>query len=675
MAESINRHSACQKSWRYWLAGLLMFACVTDSSLFAAQGTVDPQAESFWNEYFTGYSLPEQVFPLMNAGQSIFVDYSLYGEFQNAGQQNYRYIIKNEKRLKAAVGEGIYPNIDVYKDPRYRKMKKRGLLKGSPWRYVHSKDFEKAFFIWAQGKEDPGVRLFFTAKIFEKAGLMEQAIKAYYAAVVHFPRSEAWAVDHTFIWYIAPTAISSIERLCRDYAGLNCELQGASFDIQQADSADSGHALIQVNPGKIVRKTVAEKIRDIKIPNPADIVESRGAGLVRLVKYATGEWQMLVEGAPYFVKGVTYAPTEVGLGPDKDFNFDARWMFTDKNNNGLIDAPYEAWVDNDSIAGRHQPVGDFALLQKMGINTIRIYAPSSSAGRYAPHLINKPLLRDMYRRFGIRVMMGDFLGAYTIGSGASWDRGTDYTDPRQRARMKEIVRDKVMDLKGEPFVLMWVLGSENNLPANYRGVNASRTNAASQPEAYARFINEVAEMIHEIDGDHPVAIGNLELGLIDYYKKYAPAIDILGVNSYRGADGFGALFHDARKRLDKPVLITEYGCDAYTEAQGPDEESQLKYLQGNLRDILYNMPGGPGEGNAIGGVVFEYLDEWWKAPHTSYGHQATAHQQTGQSPDGYVHEEWFGIVGQGRGHDSPFGRHLRKAYFYFKDIFDKLPKN
>jgi beta-glucuronidase len=220
---------------------------------------------------------------------------------------------------------------------------------------------------------------------------------------------------------------------------------------------------------------------------------------------------------------------------------------------------------------------------------------------------------------------------------------------------------------------MWVLGNENNLPSNYLGVNATRTNAASHPEVYARFINEVAEMIHRIDGNHPVAVGNLELGMIDYYKKYAPALDILGVNSYRGMDGFGALFLDVKKGLDKPVLLMEYGCDAYTEGKGPDEDRQYKYLKGNLRDIIYNKAGGPGVGNALGGFIFEYLDEWWKAPHDPDDQHSTVHQQMGQTPDGYIHEEWFGIAGQGSGKHSPFERHLRKSYYYFKDVLNKIP--
>ncbi len=620
-----------------------------------------------------GYPLPGPAFQLKYPGGSIFLDYGQYGEFQNLGQTNYRYIIKDPKVLKEAVGEGIYPNTDVLNDPQYNEMKGQGLLEGAHWKYVNSKDFEKAFYIWTQAPEDPGVKMLMIAKILENAGLIQQAIKAYYATIVHYPHSYGWAADHSFIWYVAPTAIDSIQHLCRDYSGLNCELQGASFDVQNGDDKDLSKHIIRVNPGKIIRKSAEDKIKEITKLGSLNIIETRGNGQVRMIKFSNGEWQMLVDGKPYFVKGISYAPTEIGLGPDNDPNFGDRWMFTDKNKNGIIDAPYEAWIDNNDKDGQQKPIGDFELLKEMGVNTIRLYAPNNPINEYDPALLNKPLLRDMYKRFGIKAIIGDFLGAYTVGSGASWDKGTDYTDPQQRANMMEVVKEKVMDLKDEPFVLMWVIGNENNLPANYLGVNATRTNAASHPEAYAKFINEVAEMIHKIDGNHPVAIGNIELGLIDYYKQYAPAIDILGVNSYRGVGGFGSLFIDVKKRLDKPVLITEYGCDAYWEGKGPDEDKQLKYLQGNLRDLIYNMPGGPGVGNEIGGVIFEYLDEWWKAPGYPADYHVTVNQGTFPFPDGYDHEEWLGIVGQGDGKNSPFERHLRKSYYYFKDILNQIP--
>jgi len=631
-----------------------------DSSQAQPQVSISGKTRDFWVAYFKANPLPQPAFQLQNPGASIFLDYAQYGEFQNAGEAGFQYVVNDKEGLKEALGEGIYPNDDIYKDPDFQRLNAQGSLKGSRWDILSSKEFQRAFFIWADAGEDPGVKLFFTAKALENAGLIEQAVKAYYATAVFNPDSTGFTKEH-FPWPIAPAAISAVKRLCRDYPDLNCELQGASYSVRKAD----GNDVIIFNPGKIIHKTLEERIKDIPDLAFLPVVQKRGEGKVKIVEYANRHWQMFVDDKPYYVKGITYGPTEIGIGPHSDPHFGDRWMFTDKNKNGLIDAPYEAWIDD----GR-KPVGDFQLLKEMGINTIRLYVPNSSKTTYDPAMINKPLLRDMYKTFGIRAIMGDFLGAYTIGSGASWDEGTDYTDPQQREKMKAVVRAKVMDLKDEPFVLMWLLGNENNMSGSYKGVNATRTNASSQPQAYAEFLNEVAAMIHEIDKNHPVAVGNVELDLSDYYNKYAQALDVIGVNSYRGAEGFGALFIDAQNKFDRPVLIMEYGCDAYADGKEPGEDRQLNYLKGNFRDLIYNKPGGPGVGNAVGGLIFEYLDEWWKTPGNPEDEHAVLRDGLKLSD---VREEWLGIAGQGDGKNSPFERHLRKAYYYFKDNLDKVP--
>jgi len=230
------------------------------------------------------------------------------------------------------------------------------------------------------------------------------------------------------------------------------------------------------------------------------------------------------------------------------------------------------------------------------------------------------------------------------------------------------VRQKVLDLRGEPWVLLWLLGNENNMRGDYSGVNATRTNAGKHPREYAEFVNEVAEMIHELDPDRLVAIGNMETGLGEYYRQYAPAVDVFGINAYRGANGFGGLWSEAREVFDRPVLILEYGCDAYAEGKGADEDAQAAYHLGCLRDIVLNQAGGDMEGNSIGGVIFEYLDEWWKAGDDPNTHSLHG-QGSGSMPDGHAHEEWFGIVGQGSGADSPFERRLRKAYRLYADCW------
>ena len=42
-----------------------------------------------------------------------------------------------------------------------------------------------------------------------------------------------------------------------------------------------------------------------------------------------------------------------------------------------------------------------------------------------------------------------------------------------------------------------------------------------------------------------------------------------------------------------------------------------------------------------------------------------------------MHEEWFGIVGQGSGRNSPFERNLRLAYWMYREMWTgkEMPTN
>jgi beta-galactosidase len=300
-------------------------------------------------------------------------------------------------------------------------------------------------------------------------------------------------------------------------------------------------------------------------------------------------------------------------------------------------------------------------MKDMGCNAIRLLNTN---------VLNKELLRDLYKKYGIKVLICDPLGAYTVHSGADWKEGTDYSSKTQCGKMKEFVRKTVLEYKDEEWVLGYILGNENNMPGEYMGVNASRTRANSQPRIYAEFLNEVAAMVRQLDPDHIVGVGNMQLGLIEYYAKYAPELDFIGVNEYPGSSGFGSLWIRARATIDRPILMVEFGCDAYATGKGPDEDAQANYIKNGWEDIVYNSAGNPGAGNSIGGMVFEWLDEWWKDtrgdPLSSHSEEPTFEMAF---PDGFSQEEWLGIVGQGNGSKSPFLRQPRKAYYALKDLW------
>ena len=602
-------------------------------------------------------TLPVLQFP----GREEVVDWTKYGKFLNEGTENYHYQITDQAGLVAALGEGIYPNIaDVYRDQGYKKALKAGRLQGSHWNFVNTTDMQAAFYKWVSAPESWGVRLFYIGTTFEKARMYAQAIKAYDALVVNFPSTVAWTYWQT-PWYPAEAAVAKIQYLIRIHPELHMELKGARIRILNAD--DPHHFVVIAKPGilrklsmvEIVRQKLNMKPKMIPLGNP---VFYSGQGQVRFVKYDSGHWQLLVDNKPFLIKGMSYMPTKVGQSPDDGTL--VNWMQEDDNHNNIVDAPYEAWVDKNGDNKRHpdEPVaGDFKLMKDMGVNTLRIY--------YQPAMkSDKPLLGKMYKEYGLRVAMSNFLGKYAIGSGASWSEGTDYENPVHQKNMMDYVRTMVNEFKDEPYILMWILGNENNY-----GV---ASNADKKPVAYYKFVNEVAKMIKSIDPNHPVAICNGDTLFLEKCGEYAPDVDAYGANVYRGDYGFGSFWDDVTELAGKPAFITEYGAPAYggaTMDYAQGQQAQSDYHKGNWLDILDNSAGyKDGAGNSVGGIAFEWLDEWWK-DYSPALHDTKA-DAVGPFPGGYYFEEWFGLFGQGDGTKSPYLREPRKVYYTYKELWN-----
>jgi len=589
------------------------------------------------------------------------VDYSRFGEYQGAGSVQYKYKVTDPEGLSKAVGEGIYPNTGaVRKNPAFKKAKAEGRLEGNHWDFVYSDDLEAAFFKWASAPEPVGVRLFYKGLMLEKAKMYHEAIKAYQSLVVHFPATVAWTYWQT-PWYPAQAAIAKIKHIIRMHPELGLKVENMWIKVVNGFDNDVGNDEIITSPGRIIKKSLWNKLLDLfhlkpKQASLGPIVKRIGTGSIQLVRYENGHWQMQVDGKPFPVRAITYAPTKVGQSPDKGTL--VSWMYEDTNNNGLIDGPYDSWVDANGNNQRDDDepiVGDFQLMKAMGVNTLREY--------HQPFKPNKELLRRMHAEYGLYVMMGDFLGKYTLGSGASWFEGTDYENPEHKKNMLESVRNMVMEYKDEPYILMWILGNENNY-----GV---ASNANQKPKIYYRFVNEVAQMIKAIDPNHPVMLCNGDTLFLDIFAENAPDVDIYGANIYRGDYGFGSFWQQVYDASGKAAFVTEFGCPAYaSHLTGEEAETeQANYHRGNWMDIQFNMAGTiEGVGNALGGAIFEWTDEWWKNYEPFYHDRRS--DAIGPFPGGYYYEEWFGITSQGKGQHSPFLRQLRKSYYAYREMWN-----
>ncbi|EKD26710.1 MAG: hypothetical protein ACD_79C01051G0001 [uncultured bacterium] len=608
--------------------------------------------------------LGEPVFKQHNEGTEFPVDYSKYGEFKGIGTTDYEYIINDYDGLSTASGDGIYPNnFTIYQDPAYKRLNEERRLIGSKWNFINSPDIHACYMKWVLVEdEDPGVRLFYTAYNLERAGLLKQAVKAYYACVVNFPRSLGWTYWKT-PWYVGLKSIEVIEAILRKHPEIGYTLVDADVTIENGFDTDASNDVYYINPGRLV------KSEDVPKPTPAkgEITKVLGGEKSKIVQYDNDKWQVVIDGKPTMIKAISYQPSPVMQSYDEGTMSD--WMKYDSDNNGKQDSPLESWVDkngNNEQDADEPKVGDFQLMKDMGANAIRIYH----------HATNKELLRIAHKEYGLYVMQGDLLGMYCVGSGASWDKGTDYKDETQRKNMLESVRKMVNEFKDEAYVCMWVLGNENNYGGVFGHVGGAG-NAAEFPTEYYSFVNEAAKLIKSIDKTRVVAICNGDIGFLDVFAKVCPDVDIFGANVYRGKHGFGkGVWRSAKNLINRPVIIMEYGCPAFYDGLPLETglKEQSEYIEGCWEDIEFNSYKGQGFGTAIGGALFEWIDGWWKSgqpPRFSPAIQETIGQWPGPFPDGWSHEEWFGVCSHGNGSKSPFMRVLRPSYFAYQKLWTK----
>ena len=350
---------------------------------------------------------------------------------------------------------------------------------------------------------------------------------------------------------------------------------------------------------------------------------SAGAAEVRLVE-SKGRHQLLVDGEPFIIRGVCYNPVPAGKGFDYDF-----------------------WGKNSPALGI-----DGALMEKSNINTVRFY----KAGKNPDDV--RMVINGLYKDHGIFTLLGHHLGFW------EWPP-PEYADPQFREKIESEVLAMVREYKNEPGILGWILGNENNysFDLNVRSWTSDAIEALPTDEdkrrerarIYYSWVNDMARRIKKIDPRHPVVMGVGETKSLEWAAQFAPDIDILGLIAYRGPS-FGNLFREVKQKMDKPVMLIEFGADRFNALTQLEEENyQAEFIKSQWREILKNSAAVGGARNCVGGTLFEWTDEWWKgsdvASSTWAIQDGAAHWRNpayyfDADKDGVnnMNEEWWGIV-------------------------------
>ncbi len=357
---------------------------------------------------------------------------------------------------------------------------------------------------------------------------------------------------------------------------------------------------------------------------PSSLKSSSKPPVVEIEKNGSA-YRLTVDGEPYLIKGFCYSP--VPIGKDYEYNF---------------------WGD-----GTKPWLTDGKMMKEAGANTIRLYRPGKNPVEV------KAALEDLRKKYGVRVLMGHYLGY--------WDwPPPNYTDENFTSKVRQQVLEMVRTYRDSPAILMWVLGNENNYSFDLKNMRPWSNDAIDalpdedarrdeKAKIYYSFVNGLAAEIKKIDPARPVIMGVGEVASLHIAKQYTPDVDIVGMIAYRGP-GFANLFRQIEQKIGKPVVMIEWGADSYNaQANEPDEANQAEFIKLQWRDIERNADGGKGVGNSLGGTLFEWNDEWWKSnenlPHTWTMHDTSGHwSNTSYYFDAEVlgrmnmNEEWWGAV-------------------------------
>jgi hypothetical protein len=257
-------------------------------------------------------------------------------------------------------------------------------------------------------------------------------------------------------------------------------------------------------------------------------------------------WNLLVDGKPFVIKGVTF-------GYDKDV------------------ANYPTY---------------FKDLQFLGVNTIRIWATNEDTEK----------LLDAAQAYRIKVMMGIWMRHGRPGM--EDDDSFNYLEDKQGMEDQYSHAIKTVErYKNHPAVLTWALGNEVYL----------NMATDAEKEAYSKLLERIASAIKKIDSNHPItSVEAWSFGL-DWWQKFVPSIDIYGLNSY-GA-GANYLTAELEKRgIDKPYIVTEFGVtgewDIKNKKNGiavePSDKEKYEAIAVGYQNWIANKAAG------LGVYVFHY---------------------------------------------------------------------
>lgn len=206
-----------------------------------------------------------------------------------------------------------------------------------------------------------------------------------------------------------------------------------------------------------------------------------------------------------------------------------------------------------------------------------------------------------------------------------------FYDPTQTitARRPAILaafRDYARRFRGQKRLIGYVFGDE--ITPTY-----GQKFAGSSEEFFA-LLAEAAEVVRELEPEDPPLVTTAVSDTAELARNPA-GLSFWCWNANPGRSFEGRL-EEARRQAAKPVLISEFGVDAFDERRRQeDEQTQAEVASQLAREIA-------SAGWLLGGIYTGFLDEWWREGPDPSRHSAAGTRHP-ESPDGFRNEGWMGI--------------------------------
>jgi exo-beta-1,3-glucanase (GH17 family) len=279
--------------------------------------------------------------------------------------------------------------------------------------------------------------------------------------------------------------------------------------------------------------------------------------------------------------------------------------------------------------GKANYTQDFMWMNQANINTIRTYDQ-----------VPEEIL-DTATKHGIDVIEGIWIA-----------QTGDFSDDSFKDNCKTHIKAVIDRDKNKPCIIGWCIGNELN-EGNVRSVGN---------EATEKFLSELYDYAKSLDPNHFVTHANwpplddLDLSFFDVisfniYTYWPPKV---------GDRGYYDYIRELREKYpEKPLLVTEFGYSTSPDGPGDggyggnSEEEQAELIKECWNAIV--------DAGYIGGMVFEWNDEWWK--NECYGEDKNTHKS--DDP-----EEWFGIIAV-EGAKDDYTIRKKMAYDTVQEMFGK----